>query len=142
MPDTIKVGTILIKQDALLPEALQFESEPCARGWRFVKSLDGYGLARRIREAGWTFFYMAGEIKVTVLGFDEPKTRRKAIQQVLAKLKSEECNSLEITEVDSKRFLGLPYTTVTAHSRHIQEGLVLFRASSPPEWVPARRMAA
>jgi len=142
MPNTIEAGTILIKQGALLPGALQFESEPYARGWRLVKGLDGYALARRILDAGWTFFYMAGEIKATILGFDEPKARRKAIEQVLAQLKSEKCNSLEITEVDSKRFLGLPYASVIAHSRHIQEGLVLFRASSPPEWMPARRMAA
>src|SRR6516165_71539 len=29
MPDTIKPGTILIKEGALLPETMRFESEPC-----------------------------------------------------------------------------------------------------------------
>jgi hypothetical protein len=28
MPDTIKTGTILIKEGTLLPEILRFESEP------------------------------------------------------------------------------------------------------------------
>ena len=36
MPDTIKMGTILIKEGTLLPELLRFESEPCAC-WRLVK---------------------------------------------------------------------------------------------------------
>jgi hypothetical protein len=39
MPDTIKMGTILIKEGTLLPELLRFESEPCAPGWRLVKNL-------------------------------------------------------------------------------------------------------
>jgi hypothetical protein len=54
MPDTIKRGTILIKEGTLLPEVLRFESELCAPGWRLVKNLDGYGLGRKIHEAGWT----------------------------------------------------------------------------------------
>jgi len=34
MAETIKTGTILIKDATFLPDALQFESEPCATGWR------------------------------------------------------------------------------------------------------------
>lgn len=57
MPETIKTGAVLIKEGTLLPEALRFESEPYAPGWRLVKNLDGCGLARIIREAGWTLFW-------------------------------------------------------------------------------------
>ncbi len=32
MPDTIKTGTILIKEGTLLPETLRFESESCVPG--------------------------------------------------------------------------------------------------------------
>jgi hypothetical protein len=60
MPDTIKTGTILIKEGTHLPEVLRFESEPCAPGWRLVKNLDGYGLDRKIHEAGWTLLLEAG----------------------------------------------------------------------------------
>ena len=125
MPDTIKVGTILIKESTVLPEALRFESEPCMLGWRFNK-LDGYGLDRKIREAGWTFFCLAGEIKATVFGLDGQKTVRRAVKRILANLKSEKLNSLEITRVASKRFLGVPYVSVSARSRHIQESMFLF----------------
>ena len=45
---------------------------------------------------------------------------------MLARLKSEKFNSLEITRVASKRFLGVPYVSVSARSRHIQESLFLF----------------
>ena len=126
MADKIKTGTILIDEDALLPESLRFESEPYSNGWRLVKNLDGYGLDRKIREAGWTFFYMADEVKATVFGFDGEKTTGRAAERILASLKSQKFNCLEITHMAAKRFLGLPYVTVSAHPRHIQESVFLF----------------
>jgi hypothetical protein len=126
MAETIKAGTILIEDGTFLPDALQFESEPCATGWRLVKDLDGYGLDRKIHEAGWTFFCMVGEIKTIVFGFEGQKKVRRAVKRILASLKSEKFNSLEITRVASNRFLGVPYVSVAACSRHIQESLFLF----------------
>jgi hypothetical protein len=131
MPDTIKPGTILIKEGTLLPEAVRFESEPCVPGWRLVKDLDGCGLDRKIRDAGWTFFCLAGQLGATVFGIDEQKTLSRAVGQILANLESAEFNSLEIMRVTSeasKRFLGVRYVTVSAQSRHIQESVPLFRA--------------
>jgi hypothetical protein len=127
LPGSMKTGTILIAEGTLLPEGLRFESEPCVPGWSFVKNLDAADLGRRIQEAGWTFFYMAGEINLTVCGFDEQKTVRRAVEHILANLKPEKFNSLQITRVASvasQRFLGVSYLTVTAHSRHIQESMI------------------
>jgi hypothetical protein len=138
MAETINTGTILIKDGTLLPEALRFESEPCATGWRLVKNLDGYGLGRKISEAGWTFFWLAGELGATVFGFDGQKTVRRAVKRILANPKSGEFNSLEITRVASKRFLGLPYASVSAHSRQIQESLFLLGEKDRQELVPSR----
>lgn len=137
MPDAIKTGTILIKEGTLLPEALRFESEFFVPGWRFVKDLDGYGMDRKIRETGWTFFCLAGEIRATVFGIDEEKMVRRAIQEILTRLRLEKLNSLEITRVASvasKRFLEVRYVTVSAQSRHIQESAFLSRAKDSHEW--------
>ncbi len=131
MADTIKTGTILIKEGTLLPETLRFESEPYAPGWRLVQNLDRYELGRKIHEAGWTFFWLAGEIGATVFGFDEQKTLSRAVEQILASPESAEFNSLEIMRVASeasKRFLGVCYVTVSAQSRHIQDSAFLFQA--------------
>jgi hypothetical protein len=138
MAETINTGTMLIKDGTFLPETVRFETEPCAPGWRLVKNLDGYGLGRKIHEAGWTFFWLAGELGATVFGFDEQKTVRRAVKRILANLKSGEFNSLEITRVASKRFLGLPYVSVSAHSRHIQGSLFLLGAKARQELVPSR----
>jgi hypothetical protein len=121
MAETINTGTVLIKDGAFLPSALRFESEPCTIGWRLVKNLDGFGLSAKIQEAGWTFFWLAGELRATVFGFNQQRSARRAVKRILAELKWGGSNSLEISRVASKRFLGLPYTSVSAHSRHIQE---------------------
>jgi hypothetical protein len=142
MPDTTKTGLVLIKDGTLLPEGLRFESEPCGPGWRLVTNLDGYELDRRIHEAGWTFFCLAGEIKATAFGFDEQKAVRRALKRILAKLNSEKFNSLEITRVVMKSFLGVPYATARAHSRHIQKSMFLFQAPDPHAWDATQLAAA
>jgi hypothetical protein len=142
MADRIKKGTILIEEGTLLPESLRFQSEPYSNGWRLVNNLNGYELDQKTTKAGWNFFYMAVEIKATVFGFDEEKALRKAVNRVLAKLKSEKSNCLEITQVAAKSFLGLPYVTVSAHPRHIQESVVLFRAQGLAGWDRAQLAAA
>lgn len=134
MAEKIALGTILIKEGTALPEGIRLEGEPYLAGWKLATNLDGSGLDRKIHAEGWNFFYMAGEIKVSVFGFDEEGTRRKAIGQILAKLKLDKFNCLEITQVSAKRFLGMPYLSVAAHWRHIQESLVLFHAKRLAEW--------
>jgi hypothetical protein len=125
MADTIKPGTILITEGALLPQSLLLESEPYAYGWRLVKNLDSNGLDQIISQAGWNFFYIAGVIETNAFGSDEKKTTRKAIKRIIANLKSKNFNCLEITRVATKRLLGLTYISVSAYSRHIQEGPAL-----------------
>jgi len=118
-------GTILIRENTLLPVGLAVESEAFLPGWRVVKNLDGYGLGQKIEKAKWYFFYLAGEIRASALGREGPGTLRRAVKSLLATPEGQKFNSLEITSVASKRFLGIPFITVTAHFRHIQQGICL-----------------
>lgn len=138
MAETIKMGTIFIKDGTLLPDVLQLESEPCATGWRLVKNLEAHELGRKVHEAGWTFFCLAGQIKGTILGFDGQDTVRRAAKRILTNLKSGKFNCLEITHVEMKRSLGLSYVVVCAQSRHIQENAFLLRPKEYPERKRAR----
>jgi hypothetical protein len=121
-------GTILIRENALLPGGLAVESEVFLPDWRVVKNLDPPTLARSIEDANWNFFYLAGEITATVLGHDRSGTLRRAVKRVLAKQEEHKFNSLEITNVVSNRFLGIPFISITAHWRHIQQGIGLVPA--------------
>ena len=118
-------GTIFIRENTLLPAGVAVESEVFLPGWRAVKNLNGYGLGRKIEEAKWYFFYLAGEITATALGPEGLGTLRRAVKRVLAKREGKRFNSLEVTEIISKRFLGIPYMNITAHFRRIQQGVGL-----------------
>ncbi len=141
MTEKITTGTILIKEGTPLPECLRLESEPYLKGWRLVVNLDSRGLDRKIREAGWTFFFMAGDANATAVGSDLERTTRRAIKKVTASMELDGFNCLEISQAATKRFLGLPYVTVSAHRRHIQESMFLFHAKRPAEWDRAQLAA-
>lgn len=125
MANEITTGAILIKDYAVLPKELRLEAEPGVAGWSLVKDFDGYRLDREIQKAGWHFFCLAGEIEATVVGINRQKMVRRAIGRIVAKSRSKQFNSLEVTRMSSKRFLGVPYMSVGAQSRHIQESLFL-----------------
>jgi hypothetical protein len=129
--NAIEAGRIFIREGTALPKTLPLESEPYMSGWRSVESLNGYGLGRKIHDAGWTFFCLAYETKATVFGMDAGKMVHRAIERILAscEAEAEKFNSLEIVRVawwNSKRFLGIRHVTVSAQSRHIQESPVIF----------------
>lgn len=128
MPANNTSRTILIRENTLLPAGLAVESEVFLPGWRVVKNLDGYGLGQKIEEAKWYFFYLAGEIRAMALGREGLGTLRRAVKRILVKREGQEFNSVEVTEIISKRFLGIPFMRVTAHFRHIQQGICLVPA--------------
>jgi hypothetical protein len=125
MSQNEKSVTIIIREKTRLPASVVLESEAFLPGWRSVTNLDGRELGRKIENAKWNYFYLAGAMKATVLGREGHATLRRAVQRVLAKKQSQRFNSLEIAKIISKRFLGVPYLTISAHSRHIQEGMYL-----------------
>lgn len=127
MANTTSVGTLLIRTDTLLPEAVVIDSEPYASGWMRITNVNGYELGRQAHAAGWNFFLQAGGINSIAFGLNLQKTAGRAIKQILAKLTSSQYNSLEITRVTSKSLWGLSHSSISAHLRHIQESPFLFR---------------
>lgn len=114
-----------MRDNTPLPTGVAIEGDVFLPGWKAVKDLDGYQLGQKIEGAKWNFFFLAGEIRVTVLGRDRLETLRKAVKYVLAKRADQKFNSLQITNVVAKRVLGIPFVKLTAHSRHIQESIFL-----------------
>lgn len=120
----------MVQDGTHLPDSLLLQSEADSNGWAAVKD-NRSTFEKAVQEAGWTFFFMAGEIKTTVFGFDRQKALRAALKRLITGVKSQRCNSIEISRVVGKSFLGLPYLNVSAHPRHLQQGL-LFSADSNP----------
>src|SRR5947199_9896495 len=91
-------GTLLIRENALLPAGLAVDSEVFLSGWRIVKNLDRSALTRKIEGANWNFFYLAGEIRATVLCRDPPGALCRAVKGVLAKMDAWKFKPLEVTK--------------------------------------------
>ena len=125
MRDTIEAGSILIEGSALVPDYWLPPGEPYTNGWVCAGTRDRRQLEASIRKAGWTFFYLAGEIKAAACGFDKQRMARKAVKRLIAGLKARRLNCLEITRVTPSSFLGVPCVTVAGQARHIQESMAL-----------------
>ena len=122
MTDSIVSGSILVERGTRLPRSVEVQSEPDSNEWTAVKDSRS-AFEESIDKEGWTFFFMAGEIKNTVFGFTRQKALHTALHRLIAKVKSQRCNSIEITRVVGKSFLGVPYVSVFAHPRHLQKGV-------------------
>jgi hypothetical protein len=125
MMPTVQVGTILIADRPQIAQFLGLASEPYSGKWSVVQGLDGFAMDRKIHAAGWNFFFMAAEVKVMFFGSLETARLRNAVRRILAKARPQGFNCLEVTGIVAKRFLGVRYATVSAHSRHIQQGCYL-----------------
>jgi hypothetical protein len=122
MPQEVRVGTILMSE---WPPVFGLESEPYSGHWSVVQALDGFAIDRKIRAAGWNFFFIASELKVMFFGALGAKKIRHALNRILGKVGQQHFNGLEVTGIVPKRFLGLPYAIVSAHSRHVQQNCYL-----------------
>jgi hypothetical protein len=87
-------------------------------------STDFEDLEKELASTGWTFFYMASAIHATAAGFNREKAIDSALQRVIAGARLQHCNCIEIDEVSAHSFLGIPYVSVSAHTRHIQKGMI------------------
>jgi hypothetical protein len=120
MAQTVQAGTILMKEWPGMTQLAGLESEPCSAGWSLLKVLDGSALDRKIHAAGWNFFFMAAEVKTMFFGSLRASKVQSALKRILAKVKQQHFNAFEVTAIVARHFLGVPYVTVSAHSRHLQ----------------------
>jgi hypothetical protein len=120
-----ETGAILIKNGTELPEPLVLESDRDGTGWASVANhLNGRQLEKALTNAGWTFFYMAASIRTTAFGFERRQMVNAAMKRVIGKVRLQRCNCLEVDDVSMHSFLGIPYVSISAHPRHIQQGMV------------------
>jgi len=124
-PIHVHVGAILIDETPRITQLLGFESEPYSGNWRLVRALSGFSLERKLRASGWNFFFIATEVKAIIIGTLAANKIQNALKRILQKVRGQHFNSLEVTAIEERRFLGLPYAVVSAHSRHIQQSCYL-----------------
>jgi hypothetical protein len=111
---------LLVREGAVLPPDLPTETEDFVPGWRAVKNFDNYVLRRKIRETNWSFLQLRGGKETRVIGRARQEILRRGVAQILTELKGRKFNSLEITVLFSKCFLGVTFLSISANLRHFQ----------------------
>ena len=130
MPATVQVGAILMRDWPGMKKLLGLESEPYSGQWTLLKAVDVSALDRKIHAAGWNFFFMATEVKVMFFGSLGAAKVQNALTRIVERVKQQHFNGLEVTAIIARHFLGVPYVTVSAHSRHIQHSCHLDSAEA------------
>lgn len=109
-------GSILVEAGSHLPDSLRRRGDSCVPGWSVVANT-GSILEKDMKNAGWSLFFMAGEVAATGFGL------KSSLRRFARKVKSQHCNCFEITHIARERFLGLARVRVSGHARQLQNGL-------------------
>jgi hypothetical protein len=119
-------GTILVEETTARPQCLELEdSSHYATSWVPVKPTHAFQeFERELWSAGWTFFHMANAVSAISFGFDRARMTQVAVQRLIAKVREQRCNCFEVDDVALHSFLGMQYVRISAHPRHIQQGMV------------------
>ena len=124
-------GTLFVEANTLLPEPSPRDTQSIGNGW--ARITNNLALKKKLVTAGWTFFYMAGTIRATALGFERSRMIRAAVKRLLATVALQKCNCLAIDHITIRSFWGIPFVTVLAHSGHIQQVRSFCTAGVLPE---------
>ena len=117
--EDIIAGSVLIKSSLRMPESVCFASKQYG-SWKLLTGVDGFAAEHKLSGAGWNFFFAVPEIRRSVLSSNRGKALRRALKKIVNATEAQNLNALEVAEVTTRRFLGLHYAKVVAHSRHIK----------------------
>ncbi len=120
MSNSNESSILLVRDGALLPPDLPTDSESFVPGWRAVKNFDSYALTRKIRETNWSFVQLRGGKETRLMGRTRQDILRKGVARILTELRGRKFNSLEITVLVSKCFLGVTFLSISVSLRHFQ----------------------
>lgn len=121
MSNTIQAGTMLVQQSALL-HSLGAQGENYSDQWCSLGMVESAELDRKLRAAGWNLFFMADELRTVVPAWGGEKTVRAGVKRLLARTRAQQFNCMQLSNILRERFLGIPFVSVVAHARHLQQG--------------------
>ena len=114
-------GSIFLMDGLLLPPPLRFEGHSYSDGWRLLNRLTGGEIELRARDCSWNFMFLAEVMRRTVFGFGRMGSLRSATNKLLGEAQRNAFNSVEVTEITARRFLGMHCVSVGAHFRSLQK---------------------
>ena len=122
METEIKVGTMIMRDDLVLPKAVAIQSATYCSGWRRISGISSTMLDRALLTAGWNRFYIAGALQTLELGNGNNACLRRGIARLAARTRASNFNCLQVTGISRKSSFGVPFVSFNANACHIQEG--------------------
>lgn len=119
--NSIQAGTMMVQPSANL-QSFGIRSDFYARTWQLLGVVESAGLDQKIRAAGWKLFFMAGELRTVAPVWGGDKSLRRGVERLLARTRAQHFNCMELTYIAKKHLFGIPYLSIAAHARHIQQG--------------------
>lgn len=116
---SLSVGSVLFKSDMPLPKWFRFNCEDYGR-WKKLFDADSHAVERTALAVGWHFSYIAKAVRCSAFGLTRQSAMRRAAKKLMEMAGVSRFNSLEITEIRARRWVGLYHATVVAHPRHLQ----------------------
>src|SRR5690349_2886897 len=102
-------GNLFIERDVPRPKCFHVQDDSHRTGWLAIQyDLSTSQMEAELSTGGWTFFYMANVIRKLAVGFDREKGTAMALKRVMASVREDRCNSLQIQAVEMHSFLGIP----------------------------------
>jgi hypothetical protein len=121
MSNEIQTGTVLVQQSALL-HSLGTKGEFYSDQWCSLGTDESAQLDRKLRAIGWNFFFIADELRTIVPPWGGQRTLRAGVKRLLARAGAQQFNCMQLSNILRERFLGIPFLSVVAHARHVQQG--------------------
>lgn len=121
MRSKIVTGSVFISNATARPPSCEVEELASVPGWSRITNGSAAQLGREIESAGWTFFYMAGEIRSTSMGRDDSARTERSLRHLINGASLGHCNCLQITDIKRRSFVGMPYVSLIGQARHIQK---------------------
>jgi len=118
-------GSVLIRRDALplaAPCLRCFQVDAsCPNDWLSARhDLNPDELENELAAAGWRFIHRA-PLRTMVFGFNRAKMIQAALKRIIASVRRQRCNCLEVDDVTTRSYLGIRYVSISARARHVQE---------------------
>ena len=121
----LQEGSVLLRSGTVTPTSFPLNLRTYCSDWELIENSAGHAVHHGFRRSGWNLFCLAGAIHGYAVGNGGESSIMRAMMKILVKVKAAGFNSAQISEIIVKRFLGLPYVRVEAHSRHLQPSNML-----------------
>jgi len=118
--ERITVGSVLLNRGTMLPPAFAVDLMRVGE-WDLVSGHNALALDRKLRGAGWHFFFIVPTVEASAFGLDAEKTFTRALREITRAVQARGFNAVEVAALNRQRWMGVHHVSITARPRHVRD---------------------